>query len=444
VREDPKRKGLLYLGTERGLRFSRDGGATWEEWKLNLPTVAVTDLVVKDDDLVLSTNGRSLWVFDDLTPIREWAPAAAAAGGDEQEVRLLPARPAYRWRYRASLGDEGPRAGAQENPPEGAFLHYALTKEAKEVVLEILDGKGALVRKLTSKEEEKEDKDELEGEYEGEKEKKEPLPKQPGLHRVVWDLRYQGAEVIKKAKFDGGNPKEGPLVLPGEYTVKLLVDGKTAETKVRVLADPRIAPSDAEAIKRLDEIRRGTDGPPPPDAAKPKPHSIEPKELEEQLKFALQIRDDITRLTRTVEQLRAVKKQLADRNELLKDDEKAEPLVKASKEFIVKLDALEEKLHNPKAKVSYDILAQKGGAKLYSQLAWLLEVLKESDGAPTQGVREVYAEQAKLLEQYEKEWNDLTAGDMAKLNEQAKKLDIPGVFVPPVDKEKDKDGKPEN
>src|SRR5262249_2746812 len=158
--------------------------------------------------------------------------------------------------------------------------------------------------------------------------------------------------------------------------------------------------------------------------------------LDEQLKFALQLRDDITRLTRTVEQIRAVRKQLLLRDELLKDDPNAEELVNKTKDLLPKLDEIEEQLHNPKAKVNYDILAQKGGAKLDSQLAWLNELINDSDGAPTQGAKEVYQEQALLLKKCELEWKVLVLGDLAKLNELAKKLDLPGVIVPgSVDKQ---------
>jgi hypothetical protein len=181
--------------------------------------------------------------------------------------------------------------------------------------------------------------------------------------------------------------------------LKLTVEGQTRTATVDVLPDPRFKPAD---------------------------------ELAEQVKFALQIRDDVSKLAGIVNRLRAVAKQLKDRNDLLKGDESAEPLVKASTEFLKKLDALEEKLHNPKAKVPYDILAQKGGAQLYSQLAWLYELLKDSDGTPGQGLREVYADQAELLKKYEVEWQDLTKKDLAALNEQATKLGIPGVFVPKV------------
>ncbi len=111
-------------------------------------------------------------------------------------------------------------------------------------------------------------------------------------------------------------------------------------------------------------------------------------DLDEQQAFALKLRDDINSLSKTVEQLRSARKQLQDRNALLKDDTKAAPLVKASEEAIKKLDALEEKLHNPKAKVAYDILAQKGGAQLYSQLVYLWDELNGSDGPVPQGTHE--------------------------------------------------------
>ncbi|HBI43277.1 MAG TPA: hypothetical protein DDY78_10530, partial [Planctomycetales bacterium] len=397
VREDPKRKGMLYLGTEHGVAFSTDDGATWKDLKLNLPTVAVSDLVVKDDDLVIATNGRSLWIFDDLTPLREMAPAVA-----DKDLALFPARPAYRYRYSGSFADVAPGGGA-DNPPEGAILHYYLKKHpAGEVVLAVLDNKGALVRKLTSKKDEDEKEADLdeEGDYSEKKKPETVLPTEAGLHRVAWDLRYDGAEVIKKAKQDGGKPKIGPLVNPGKYTLVLAADGKSATTTIEVQADPRSKEMAAA----------------------------------EQLRLSLQIRDDITKLTRTVEQLRAVKRQIVARDELLKNDDKAAPLVKASKDFLAKLDALEEKLHNPKAKVAYDILAQKGGAQLYSQLAALFEMIKAADGAPPQGLREGYKEQAELLEKYEKEWQDLTKYDLESLNNQAKTLAYPVVIVPPKEK----------
>src|SRR5262249_46425257 len=150
--------------------------------------------------------------------------------------------------------------------------------------------------------------------------------------------------------------------------------------------------------------------------------------IEAQIKLALKVRDDITRLSSSVERLRTVRKQLAERNDLLKDNPAASELVKVSKELIAKFDALEEKLHNPKAQVSYDILAMKGGAKLYSQLVWLYNLLLDSDGAPTQGVKEVYTEQSNELNKLEGELDSLFNGDVVRLNNRAKGIDVPGVI----------------
>jgi photosystem II stability/assembly factor-like uncharacterized protein len=401
VREDPKKRGQLYLGTERGVSFSTDDGATWRELKLNLPTVAVTDLVVKNNDLVVGTNGRSIWILDDLTPLRETSKEIEA-----KPAHLFTVQPAYRWHYHPDIGEK-PRPGTHPNPPAGAVIHYHLKSKPKgDITLEVVDASNQTVARLTSKEEPEEVP--TEGDYSEREYKPTKLPADPGLNRVVWGLRWDGAQVIPKAKLDGGNPRQGPLVVPGVYKLKLTVEGQTLEGKLEVLLDPR--------------------------------QSVAAGELEEQEKLTLKIRDDVTRLTRTVEQLRAVRQQLTSRNELLEGDKKAEPLVKSSRELIDKIDKLEEKLHNPRAKVSYDILAQKGGAKLYSQLAWVFELSKDGDGRPTQGIKEVYEEQALLLQKYELEWKVLLADDLAKLNAQAKTLDIPGVLVPPLDRKKDPKG----
>jgi len=396
VREDPARKGLLYLGSERGLHFSSDDGVTWQSLQLNLPTVAVHDLVVKNNDLVIGTMGRSIWIFDDLTPIRNQAETAG------QEMHLLAAQPAVRYRYSdISLQRSRPQ-GLTDNPPQGVVLHYFLKSKPKgDLKIEILDKQNQVIATLKSKEDEPEEKDDVSSDEE-EKEK-HLLGTEPGLvHRAVWDLRYQGATPIKKARVDAGKPKIGPLVLPGVYTAKLTADGKSLTTLVKVEPDPRV---------KLDAA-----------------------ELEGQLALTLEIRDDITRLARTVEQLRRVRQQLKERNQLLKDDPKAAALVKASQELLPKLDELEGKLHNPKAEVPYDILAQKGGAQLYSQLAWLFELLKDADGAPAQGIREVAQEQQLVLKKLELEWQILAAGELKKLNDQAKNLDQPIVILPVAEK----------
>ncbi len=393
VREDPKHKGLLFLGTERGVSFSTDGGTTWEELKLNLPTVGVTDLIVKDNDLVLSTNGRSLWIFDDVTPLRALTPKIA-----DQHAHLFRVEPAIRWRYHSPNYSEGRKNTIGENPPKGVIINYFLKQKPKEpITLEVFDAQGTLVTNFDSRED-KDQPAEDDPDAPEDHDKKLVLPTLPGVNRAAWNLRYRGAKAIKGAKVDSGDPEHGPLVLPGTYTLKLTVDGQVMEAKVKVDPDPRV--------------------------------TVPVAELEAQLKTTLAMRDDITRITEMVERLRSVRSQLSQRNDLLRDNAKAEPLVKQAKALLDKLDALEEKLHNPKAEVAYDILAQKGGARLYSQMIFLYESLLDSDGPVTQGMKEVYTEQTAELKKYAAELRTLLSEDLAKVNAQAKQLDVPGVIVP--------------
>jgi len=148
------------------------------------------------------------------------------------------------------------------------------------------------------------------------------------------------------------------------------------------------------------------------------------------------MRNDLNTLAKTVETLRAVRTQLKARNDLLKDEKPMEKLVEASKKAIDSLDKLEERLHNPKAKVPYDVLAFKGGAKLYSRLVFLYNSAIDGDGGPVQGELEVYIELKEELKKCVLAWEMFKAKDLAELNDQAKKLDVPTVYVPKLKDDK--------
>jgi photosystem II stability/assembly factor-like uncharacterized protein len=367
VREDPVVPGMLYVGTERGLYTSRDEGAAWRKLKLNLPTCAVSDLAVKDNDLVVATNGRSLWVLDDLTPIRQWSPKLAGP------PHLFPIQAAIRWRYHGeNYAGEDRIAG--ENPPKGAIVNYYLPgKPKEELTLEVLDAKGNLVRKLSSKKQEEPDEEHPDQPWSPYK--PTVLPKEPGINRVAWDLNYEGPTVIPGAKNDAGVPHRGPSAPPGRYTVKLTVDDRTLTGTVEVRLDPRV--------------------------------KMSPQDLDEQHRLAMQMRDDITRLSKTVIALQSARKQLNVLAEAWKDEPKAKDLVKQAGELTRRLDALEAELHNPKAEVTYDILAMKEGAKLYSQQSFLYDVIKDGDGPVTQGMHEVHADQRRELDRLMGQWRDV-------------------------------------
>jgi hypothetical protein len=380
---------MLYLGSERGVMLSRDDGASWEPLKLNLPTVAVHDLVVKGDDLVLGTHGRSIWILDDLTPIRELSKEIQA-----KALHLFAPPPVTAWRYGGSFHEEGPG----ENPPDAVVAQYWLKDKPKgDVTLEVYDAKGSLVRKLSSKAE-KHEVAEDDPDADRDSKKKPPLTAEAGVNRGKWNLMWQGATKITHAKIDSGDPTDGPLALPGTYTLKLTADGQAATTTVEVRPDPRV--------------------------------EMTPAQREEQFRFTLEVRDAITKLAGIVESIRSVRDQLKARSDLLAGSEAAAAWLKAATELQPKLDALEAQLHNPKAEVTYDILAQRGGAKLYSQTTPLLDAARDADGVPTQGMRDMFAERQKELARLEGEWKALLASSVQPLNDQAKALGFAYVTVP--------------
>ena len=389
VRVDPVRPDLLYLGTERGVSYSTDAGASWTELKLNLPTVPVHDLAVKDNSLVLATMGRSLWVFDHLSVIRDMTPQTVTAAS-----HLFSAPDAIRWRR-----DDGPDdKWSGDNPPNGATVYYWLKEKPKgDITIDVLDAQGHMVRTLSSQPQPAPGADD--DRLSEEKDLKEAaLPKAAGTNAGVWDLHYTGAELIQGAKIDAGNPFVGPLALPGTYTLRLTVDGRTETTSIKVLPDPRVHVSDADQRA--------------------------------QFAAAIEVRDAITRLTKDVRQIRSMRQQLAARNELLKGNAAADQLVKGSADLIKRLDALEAEMHNSKAEVNYDILAFKGGAKLYSRLSSVYDAIVGSDGASTQGARDVFGDQKKELDKHDTALKGMRDDDLASLNALAKKLDLPIVIVP--------------
>ena len=388
VREDAKQRNILYLGTERGVSFATDGGKTWQPLKLNLPTVAVHDLAVKDNSLVVATHGRSMWIFDHLSVIRELSPQVT-----NTPVYLFAAPDAVRWRFRAVPADRW----AGEDPKGRAVFYYWLKEAPKgDITIEILDASNLVVNTLSSQPRQWPGHTDDPADFE-EAAKKAALSKEQGMNAAAWDLAHAGADMIKNGKLNAGDPTTGPLALSGTYMVRLKVEDQTLTTTLKVLPDPRILVSDGD--------------------------------LEGQVAFALSVRDDITRLTRLERQLCSVREQLAARNDLLKGNAKAEQIIKDSVALIGKLDALEAQMQNPKAEVVYDILAMRGGAKLYSRLSALFSAVKEPDGLPTQGVREVYAAQKQELDRYESELKRLLSTDLATLNETARKLDFPYILV---------------
>jgi hypothetical protein len=249
----------LYAGTEFGLFISFDDGVSWQSFQQNLPRTPIMDLLVHDDDLIVATQGRALWILDDVTPLRELGEAAAANGF------LFAPRDAYRLR----LADVRRAGVGTENPPDGAAIFYAWNDRVPtEATVEIRDSEGALVRVFTS-------------EGPGTKEEvfqgmREPtltivgtprVDTEPGMHRLVWDLRYPPAylapgvnEGFRERIAVVTGDTDGPLAMPGTYTVTLrTADGWSQTKSLEVRLDPRVSTPLAELQEKFDLAIRARD-----------------------------------------------------------------------------------------------------------------------------------------------------------------------------------------
>ncbi len=230
VREDPCREGLLYAGTEFGMFVSFDDGAHWQSLQLNLPATPVTDIKVYRKDLVLSTMGRSFWILDNLTPLHQLKEEVA-----NSKYHLFAPRDAYRLHYRSPRRS----SAVPQYLPLGVMIDYYFSESpAGDAVLEILDSNGNLIRSFSSKKPDQKMKGlELPTMEEELKRIGGPrFPKSPGMHRFFWDLRHAGAWHPQANRIGRG----GPMVVPGTYQAKLIVEGWSRTERFQVKVDPRV------------------------------------------------------------------------------------------------------------------------------------------------------------------------------------------------------------
>jgi photosystem II stability/assembly factor-like uncharacterized protein len=384
VKEDPKRKGLLFAGTENGVYVSFDDGAHWQSVKLNLPTTPIHDLTVKNDDLIVATHGRAFWILDDIAPLRQMN---ASTSGEDVHLYQPPA--AIRYRGPGFTLPATVPVGA--NPPTGVIIDYFLKTAPKDgLTLEILDGKAKVVRKYSSKKAAEGGSPELEEfgvELPGGK-----LPADAGHNRFVWDMRSEDPARVPGAVSWGGRPT-GPLVVPGTYQVKLTVGGKSYTASAEIQKDPRVAASQAD--------------------------------LEKQNELAMRIRDRVDAGHEAVNQIRSVRGQLDALKKRLAADSSAKPILDAADALKKKLDAVEEKLIQPKSKSGEDPLNYP--IQAVDQLMALQGTVESADAAPTAQSYVVFDELNSHVEPQLAAWRDIQSKDLAALNDLMKKNNVPAI-----------------
>jgi photosystem II stability/assembly factor-like uncharacterized protein len=253
VREDPKRPGLLYAGTEHQVWFSLNDGDDWHPLRLNMPFISIRDLIVKDDDLAVATHGRGFWILDNVTALRQWSTATASA-----PVTLFTPAVATRVRYSmytdTPVPPDEPRA---ENPPDGAMIDYYLARDAERVSLEIVNAAGRVLRTFSSDDPTPPPADAGNWPRWWFRPATAPSAK-AGLQRFTWDLHYarptdQCALPISATPFNTKCEPEGPWVMPGTYTVRLTVDGAVQRQTFTVRMDPRVKTPRA-ALQRQHDL----------------------------------------------------------------------------------------------------------------------------------------------------------------------------------------------
>jgi hypothetical protein len=247
VREDPKRAGLLFASTEREMWVSLDDGDHWHSLQLNLPYTSLRDFVIHGDDIVMGTHGRSFWILDDITTLRQ------IREGDAGENKLF--QPQLATRIQRSTNPDTPlppETPMGQNPPDGAVLDYVLKDSAKLVTLEILDASGKVVRHFASDDRpEPFDAKEINVPIYWVRQER-VLSAAPGMHRWVWDLRYPKPKSFESDYPISAIPHDtpagplGPVIVPGEYTVRLTVDGVSTTKMLKVRLDPRVPATAAD------------------------------------------------------------------------------------------------------------------------------------------------------------------------------------------------------
>ena len=383
VREDPQTKGLLFAGTESGVYVSFDDGEQWQSLQLNLPFTSVRDLTIHGDDLVIATHGRSFWILDNITPLRQTQDAARASG-----AWLFHPAVAIRIDNDSFVGTPlPPEEPTAENPPNGAMIDYFLASPAKQVKVEILDAQQHMVGSFSSQ-------DKISGKRppvsiaERWLPKPQVVQKTAGMHRFVWNLAWNSSEpLIEDDEEDSANPKP-PKITPGTYEVRLTVDGKMQSQPLRVTMDPRSAAT--------------------------------PETLAQQFQVGKQIFLETRSAYRTLAEINSVQKQLTS---LLHKNLDQDPQLKSAlNEAQIALSRISTRKQGTPGRGEGLTDATKG-------LASALRVVESGERAIPAQAMAVYEESHQQAEAGIREWTSFKETELPRLNEELRKANFSFIVV---------------
>jgi len=391
VREDPERKGLLFAGTERTVYVSFDDGDHWQSLRLNLPATSIRDLVVHQDDIVVGTHGRSFWILDNITPLRQMDAKVAAS-----DAYLFAPQLTYRVRRNNNTDTPlPPEEPAGQNPPDGAMLDYVLKSAAiGPVTIEISDESGKLVHRFSSTDK---------PEPMNEKELNIPtywirparvLSTRPGMHRFVWDLHYPPPDSleheypISAIYHDTPRTPLGPTVMPGKYSVKLTVNGTTYTQPLMIKMDPRVMTTQGG--------------------------------LRQQFELETKINEAMRRDYETLQQVRSLRRRLKNLIEKVRQGQ--------LKETVSALESKAAELEGNEGGYGRTFLSTAGGrslARLNAGLNTLLAAVDSADAAPTTQAVSTFSDLNNALDQQLARWDVIKSKDVPELNLKLKRFGLP-------------------
>jgi photosystem II stability/assembly factor-like uncharacterized protein len=375
VRQDPKREGLLYAGAETGVFVSFDDGSNWQSLQLNLPVVPIHDMVVKENDLVVGTHGRSFWILDDLTPLHQITNKV-----EKSDFYLFKPRDAYRMR-----GWGWPQPHVGQNPPGGTVIYYYFKEKPDgEVILEFMDREGNTIKKYTGRT--------------GEEARPErffmQLPVESGMNRFVWNMLFPDAVRVPGAILWGGM-LSGPVAVPGIYQVKLTVGEKSMTQSWGWKKDPRI--------------------------------STTQEEFQEQFDFLIQIQKKVSEINTAINRLRDVKKQIDVLSSKVRGHEKGKQVIEVARRLKAKLISVEDVLIQSKSKSGQDPLNYP--ILLDNKIAALAGVVASSDSRPTDQSYQVFKELSAMADEQLAKLKKIMEKDLPDFNDVVKKAKIPAIVI---------------
>ena len=376
VRADPKREGLLYAGTESGMYVSFDDGQNWMPFQLNLPVVPITDLTIKNDNLIAATQGRSIWLIDDLTPLHQMEAQLA-----EEDFYLYQPMDSYRM----SGGSYASRT-AGTNHPGGVLVHYYLQEEPAEdteIRLTFFEADGDSIRSFSSQ-------DKQFARY------FEDL--EPGINRFRWDMEYEPAKTFP-GMILWWSKTDGPMALPGEYQVRLHVGEDSMEQTFAIVPDPRV-----EATG---------------------------EELKQQFDLLISIRDKVSETHQAIIDIRSAREQLTGFTQRVKDNESMQDLVEEAQRIDSVMTTVEKALYQTKNRSGQDPLNYP--IRLNNKLAHLGALVDVGQYAPTEQSYDFYREVTAAIDQQLAIWYALTREDIPALNREVKTRQIDIISIEPKD-----------